>query len=272
MLTSYDDSEVRRIVAMCEQCTESVHAVSKATAVDEIIQHLRPACQNMVDLVAVAGERVKELLFDTLQTRLGRAVDELSNNSTLIVTASKAVAANPQDHSALKSRRFICEQLVDCVKTIEEVVQIVEYTGEADVVNLTAQRKDAQHQLVQLMTAVMEGDANAVLNFIEAYEFTSGLLLEDARGIPMSWHLRLFIYIQLSATQMQASSSRKTILKQRNSVNLLTRLSPSKSKSNNLPPAQSKPAAKMKMLIVNFTAQLPLQWIPTHDSMYYVIG
>ena len=128
LLNAYDDSEVRRIVALCEQTKRQIQDVNATTELNALIQHIRPACQSMVDLTAISSRRVDELLYVPLQDRMRKAIQTITKISNLLVTSSKAVASNPENKDAVEARSQLCTQLQFNVNEIAEVVQIREWS------------------------------------------------------------------------------------------------------------------------------------------------
>lgn len=132
LLDVFDDSEVRAIVATCKNCVELVNGVRQlGDDVPKMIEHMRPTCQILVDLTQQANKRVDELLYAPLQDRLRDSIDSITRTSTLMMSSTKSVAANPQNAAARQGLEYCCDRIVETIIDIEAVVQIREWSEPA---------------------------------------------------------------------------------------------------------------------------------------------
>lgn len=180
LLNAYDDSEVRKIVAQCQESRQLIEQLQGAMDLQSILQVMKPTCQALVDLTALSTRRVDELLSQALQKRLQVAIADVTSSSSLLVSSCKAVAQNGANEQVVHVRYLILIRLIVIVTEIETVVQIRDWVepSYADVIGqLAINRHDVVKQLGEIMLLAQEGKSEELLSLLEAFEFTSDMLV-----------------------------------------------------------------------------------------------
>lgn len=185
ILSAYDDSEVRNLVSLCTNAKEALAKLKTVSEVAQLVQIIRPACQSLVDLTAIAKRRVDEIIYPALQARLRDDIDSINRSSNLLISSSKAVVQNPNE-SSIQARDFCCDRLIDTVTDIETVVQIREWSESAysELVGvLSDQRNQVYKQLISVMTQVQGRDQASLNNQLDQFVVTSKALVQDCQGM-----------------------------------------------------------------------------------------
>lgn len=186
MLDVYDDSEIRKIVNVCNLAKHAIESLMSSVDMQVIKEVIKPCLNLLVELTQMATKRIDELLYPQLQNRLRDAVDNVSKASNLLVSSSKSVLVNPKNEATIQSRNFCCERLIEAIVDIAKIVQIREWSEPAytDLVgHLSGHRSDIQKQLIGIMTAVQNGDQERLNQLLESFGFTSDVLLQNAEQV-----------------------------------------------------------------------------------------
>lgn len=185
ILSAYDDSEVRKIVKLCQSSREQLKQLKSIFELNDLLKIIRPACQSLVDLTALAKRRVDEILFPALQARLRDDIENINRSSGLLVSSSKAVVQNSKNEGSIQSRDFCCDRLTDIISDIEIVVQIRDWSESAytDLIGvLSEQRSQVYKQLISIMTATQEKDSSGLMHAIDQFTQTSVALMKNSAG------------------------------------------------------------------------------------------
>lgn len=126
VLKAFDDFEVRKIVNVCHGCSQKVTVIQSETALppQQLVNTLMQVSQSVVQLAQMTNKRIGELLQPILQSRLRIAVGDLTKESPLLITSSKAYLQNSKNVSAKDARNQSCARLQEACKEIEIVIQI----------------------------------------------------------------------------------------------------------------------------------------------------
>ncbi|KAI3633133.1 hypothetical protein MIR68_009208 [Amoeboaphelidium protococcarum] len=189
LLDAYDDGEVRKIVNLCASTKTVLSKLDQTFEVQQIIAIIKPACQQLVDLTALANRRVDELLFPALQTRLRDAIQNITKTSNLVVSSSKAVAQNSKNQSIIQSRSVCLSYISELVEEISKVVQIRDWVepSYSDVIGqLVNSRGDIRKQLGEIMQFAQEGKVDELQQILEAFNFTADGLTENVINLAES--------------------------------------------------------------------------------------
>ena len=165
MLDVYDDSEVRKIVKMCDNAIQSTQQLKSIKDPNTLVTHFTSSNQAMIDLVAVAGKRTEEIIYAALKNRLKDATDELASQSKLIVSACQVVLQNPTNEHASQARAACCDTIIQCSNEIKTVVQIREWSEQSRKDNNhvdPSPQVAIQHNLAGVMAAVQGNNAFAL--------------------------------------------------------------------------------------------------------------
>jgi hypothetical protein len=118
LLDVYDDSEVRKIVRMCDDCKHNIDVLKTISDVQSLIKTIKPTCDYLVQLTQFSTKRIDEILLPAMQVKLRHAVDEVTQASSLMVTSSKAVVQNPTNKAAAESRNHCCDRVKQALDEI----------------------------------------------------------------------------------------------------------------------------------------------------------
>ncbi|KAJ3410244.1 kinesin-like protein Klp8 [Chytridiales sp. JEL 0842] len=187
ILSTFDDFEVRKIVALSSKTRNRLAAVegvdvSKTKpakeweppitdedtvrdprSVEHFIHAVALSAQSVFHLAQLTTSRIQELLNPTLQRRLGFLVGVLVRESPMLVSGCKVLLANPDLNEAKEVRRECCRRLVGVCREIEVVVQ---YCTDEEAMKLenegqpTKQVKRLQDTLPPLRQALLHPSNN----------------------------------------------------------------------------------------------------------------
>lgn len=122
VLSVYDDSEVREIVALCQNCESELQKLEQQKEINIVVPIIRSSCQIIVDLAHRTNERSKELLIEDNSKRLDELTSNLSTLSPQLVSIMKMTLLNPQDLEATKSKNLIISELKEICQEILIIV------------------------------------------------------------------------------------------------------------------------------------------------------
>jgi hypothetical protein len=202
ILNAYDDSEVRKIIKLCQTSRGQLEEMKSIFELNDLLKVIRPACQALVDLTALAKRRVDEILFPALQARLRDDIENINRSSGLLVSSSKAVVQNAKNVGAVESRDFCCNRLNEIINDIETVVQIRDWSESAytDLVGvLSEQRSQVYKQLISIMTNVQENDYSTLNHSLDQFSQTSAALIKNSSGI---WRFYFNYFFLFSAADI----------------------------------------------------------------------
>jgi hypothetical protein len=128
VLYAFDNFEIRKIINCARLCALKSYIIKMESAAfqpQQTVQCLMQISQIVVQLAQVTNKRISELLSRVLKQRLKTAVDEITRESPLLITSSKALLQAPTNPYLKLSRNLSCDRLMDICMEIEIVVQII---------------------------------------------------------------------------------------------------------------------------------------------------
>lgn len=128
VLYAFDNFEIRKIINCARLCSLKAYIIKMESAnfqPQQMVQCLMQISQVIVQLAQLTNKRITELLTPVLQQRLKTAVDEITRESPLLITSSKALLQSSNNPYIKVSRNLSCDRLMDICMEIEIVVQII---------------------------------------------------------------------------------------------------------------------------------------------------
>jgi hypothetical protein len=180
VLYAFDNFEIRKIINCARFCSLKSYIIKMESATfqpQQMVQCLMHISQIVVQLAQVTNKRISELLSRVLQQRLKTAVDEITRESPLLITSSKALLQAPTNPYLKLSRNLSCDRLMDICMEIEIVVQIIIDDDSRGAFGTQAQI-DAEFQTmmsqyraigIRMMACLEDGDMNGMKMAMEMY-------------------------------------------------------------------------------------------------------
>ena len=183
VLESFDDGEVRRVIAACRQAATQVQTLKFSLSIEVLAQNILSICESIVQAANLAAARVDELLGANLKERLRDASDSLKRYSAMLVSSAKMVALEPKNMDASVTRDR-------CVKIVEEALQEIEVVVQLHAADVrerratefgTARNVVATH-LLDVKRAVESSNSAEVAASLEAYLASVNQITKNAQA------------------------------------------------------------------------------------------
>lgn len=124
VLKVFDDTAVRRVVALCDAAADSLAKLCRPTnSAAETVQALRQVTTAFAELIRAASDRAKDLTAEDLRARLQNSCRVLRTSSTLLVSAMRSHMQINNANTA-ESRDYVISGAREAIEEIRRVVAI----------------------------------------------------------------------------------------------------------------------------------------------------
>ena len=196
LLDLFDDNEVRRIVDNCEICISNIGVVREVRGAGSIVSHVRAVSEQVTDVAAVAKQRIDELVYPALKSRLADAIENVERANILVISTSKVLALDDTVQSSIDARNVACDSTI---RHLRDIIRIVSITSHKDFdFNLTVldekrrsssnhnsfRRPASRYDVVRQMEAVRRSsvyqkDVTVLDHALSGFETTTTAVLKN---------------------------------------------------------------------------------------------